>query len=48
MISYMCYVKSLQTNQLHDKVDYEYLRKLFKGLFLKNIGNDEFQYDWVK
>ena len=48
MTSFMVYVKSLQTNQLNDKVDYEYLRKLFKGLFLKNFKNENFEYDWVK
>jgi len=47
MISYMSHIKSMQTNQANEKIDYDYLRKLFRNLFNKFGTMDNFQYDWV-
>jgi len=47
MISYMTHIKSMQTNQANEKIDYDYLRKLFRNLFNKYGSMDNFQYDWI-
>jgi len=47
MVSYFTYVKSLQTNNSVEKIDYDYLKKLFKNLLLKYTTWENFQYDWV-
>lgn len=44
---FMSYIKTMQTQQLNEKIDYDYLRKLFKNLFNKHGSLDSFQYDWV-
>ena len=44
----MRYVKNIQTNTRVDKIDYEYLKKLFRGLLNKHTTRDvKFEYDWV-
>lgn len=49
MIEYMRYVQTLQFGKTADKPDYEFLRKLFRNLFIKTCLNpDSFEYDWVK
>jgi len=48
MVSYMTHIKAMQTNQGNEKIDYDYLRKLFRNLFSKSGGStDTFQYDWI-
>lgn len=47
MVSYMTHIKAMQTNQGNEKIDYDYLRKLFRNLFNKYGSMDSFQYDWV-
>ena len=47
MLAYMNYVKSIQTNNNLEKIDYEYLRKMFKNLFNRHANIETFQYDWV-
>ena len=44
---FMSYIRSMQTNQMAEKVDYDYLKKLFRNLFNKTITQENFQYDWV-
>jgi len=41
--SYMNYTKSLR---FEDKPDYNYLRKLFKELFIKMNYDLDYMYDW--
>lgn len=48
VVQYMTYIKSMQTNQTNEKIDYDYLRKLFRNLFNKHATMDGFQYDWVR
>lgn len=44
----MNYVKNIQTNTKQEKIDYEYLRRLFKGLLIRSQpANTKFEYDWV-
>jgi len=43
----MSHIKSMQTNQTNEKIDYDYLRKLFRGLFNKHSSTETFQYDWI-
>lgn len=47
MGAYMTYIKAMQTNQMNEKVDYDYLKKLFRNLFNKHSSLENFQYDWV-
>jgi casein kinase 1 len=47
MGAYMTYIKAMQTNQMNEKVDYDYLKKLFRNLFNKHSTLENFQYDWV-
>jgi len=47
MVSFMGHIKSLQTNQTNEKIDYDYLRKLFRTLFNKHSSQEAFQYDWI-
>ncbi len=47
MVNLFTYVKSLQTNNSVEKIDYDYLKKLFKNLVIKHTPWDNFQYDWV-
>jgi len=47
MISFMSHIKSMQTNQANEKIDYDYLRKLFRNLFNKTSTMENFTYDWV-
>jgi len=49
MTQYIAYVKTLQFSKSADKPDYEYLRKLFRNLYLKTCTNPEsFEYDWIQ
>ena len=48
VVQYMTYIKSMQTNQMNERIDYDYLRKLFRNLFNKHATMDGFQYDWVQ
>jgi len=47
VVQYMTYIKSMQTNQMNERIDYDYLRKLFRNLFNKHATMDGFQYDWI-
>lgn len=48
MVTYMSYVKALQTNANQERPDYEYLKRIFTNLFQKHCPNpDTFIYDWV-
>ena len=46
MAMYMTYIKSIQTT-LNEKIEYDYLKKLFKNLLTKHTTAESFQYDWV-
>jgi hypothetical protein len=48
MGAYMSYIKLMQTNQANEKIDYDYLRKLFRNLFNRNGTMENFQYDWIE
>ena len=41
--SYMNYTKSLR---FEDKPDYNFMRKIFKELFVKNNFELDYMYDW--
>lgn len=46
--NFLSYVKTIQMNYKEDKVDYEYLKKLLRTIFNREVSNkDTFQYDWV-
>ena len=41
---YMSYVKSLR---FEDKPDYNYIRRIFKELFMSNEYEFDYMYDWA-
>lgn len=46
--SFISYVKTIQMNYKEDKIDYEYLKKLLRSIFNREVSNKEaFVYDWV-
>jgi len=44
---FMTYIKSMQTNQHHEKIDYDFIRKILKNLFNRHSSMENFHYDWV-
>ena len=42
------YFKSVKDLKFDQTPDYQYLRRLFKDLYMKTIGTGEFMFDWTK